>query len=96
MPASVPAGPRDLIHRMLVLDPAKRITIAEIRRHPWFISNGKDQPPVKAVLPDVRGRGTRARAKLPSSRDPPPSPPACACTGADDGHVNACCVCACA
>lgn len=27
---------RDLIPRMLVVDPMKRITIPEIRRHPWF------------------------------------------------------------
>jgi len=27
---------RDLIPRMLVVDPMKRITIPEIRLHPWF------------------------------------------------------------
>ena len=27
---------RDLIPRMLVVDPLKRITIPEIRAHPWF------------------------------------------------------------
>lgn len=27
---------RDLIPRMLVVDPMKRITIPEIRQHPWF------------------------------------------------------------
>ena len=27
---------RDLIPRMLVVDPLKRITIPEIRQHPWF------------------------------------------------------------
>jgi serine/threonine protein kinase len=55
MPPSVPPGPRDLIHRMLVLDPAKRITIAEIRQHPWFRSNGRELPsPTVPALPDVR------------------------------------------
>lgn len=29
---------RDLIPRMLVVDPLKRITIPEIRKHPWFTS----------------------------------------------------------
>ncbi|KAF3795394.1 SNF1-related protein kinase catalytic subunit alpha [Nymphaea thermarum] len=29
-------GARDLIPRMLVVDPMKRITIPEIRQHPWF------------------------------------------------------------
>lgn len=27
---------RDLISRILVVDPIKRISIPEIRRHPWF------------------------------------------------------------
>ncbi|KAG1346202.1 SNF1-related protein kinase catalytic subunit alpha KIN10 [Cocos nucifera] len=30
------ASARDLISRMLVVDPMKRITIPEIRQHPWF------------------------------------------------------------
>jgi serine/threonine protein kinase len=28
---------RDLILRMLVVDPMKRISIPEIRQHPWFM-----------------------------------------------------------
>lgn len=29
-------GARDLIPRMLIVDPMKRMTIPEIRQHPWF------------------------------------------------------------
>jgi len=62
MPSFVPPGPRDLIHRMLVLDPAKRITIAEIRRHPWFNSNGRVVPIPTVQLPDVRAPSRTAGA----------------------------------
>ncbi|ORY33799.1 hypothetical protein BCR39DRAFT_519287 [Naematelia encephala] len=36
MPADLPADAKDLITRMLVVDPEKRITMAEIMRHPFF------------------------------------------------------------
>ncbi|BDA43258.1 Serine/threonine protein kinase OSK3 [Coccomyxa sp. Obi] len=36
LPTHLSAGARDLIPRMLVVDPLKRITIPEIRQHPWF------------------------------------------------------------
>ncbi|KAF8821767.1 putative histone kinase SNF1 [Cardiosporidium cionae] len=36
LPGHLPENPRSLIVRMLVVDPAKRITMKEIRRHPWF------------------------------------------------------------
>nr|KAJ0207850.1 hypothetical protein LSAT_V11C500236580 [Lactuca sativa] len=36
LPSHLSAGARDLIPRMLVVDPVKRITIAELRQHPWF------------------------------------------------------------
>lgn len=32
-------GARDLIPKMLVVDPMKRITTHEIRQHPWFKVN---------------------------------------------------------
>lgn len=38
---------RDLIAKMLVTDPLKRITIEEIRRHPWFL----DQLPRYLAIP---------------------------------------------
>lgn len=36
LPSFLSHGARDLIIRMLVVDPIKRITIHEIRQHPWF------------------------------------------------------------
>eukprot|EP01025_Chloroclados_australasicus_P055574 TRINITY_DN6767_c0_g1_i2.p1 TRINITY_DN6767_c0_g1~~TRINITY_DN6767_c0_g1_i2.p1 ORF type:complete len:543 (-),score=52.84 TRINITY_DN6767_c0_g1_i2:499-1986(-) len=36
LPQHLPLGARDLIPRMLLVDPLKRITIPEIRQHPWF------------------------------------------------------------
>ncbi|KAL5703981.1 cAMP-dependent protein kinase [Ranunculus cassubicifolius] len=36
IPRHVSDGARDLIKRMLVVDPMKRMTILDIRQHPWF------------------------------------------------------------
>jgi 5'-AMP-activated protein kinase catalytic alpha subunit len=36
LPSHLSSLSRDLIPRMLVVDPLKRITIPEIRQHPWF------------------------------------------------------------
>ncbi|XP_075493127.1 SNF1-related protein kinase catalytic subunit alpha KIN10-like isoform X1 [Primulina tabacum] len=36
LPSHLSAGARDLIPRMLIVDPMKRITIPDIRAHPWF------------------------------------------------------------
>eukprot|EP00257_Ricinus_communis_P027615 XP_025015029.1 SNF1-related protein kinase catalytic subunit alpha KIN10 [Ricinus communis] len=36
LPSHLSPGARDLIPRMLVVDPMKRMTIPEIRLHPWF------------------------------------------------------------
>ncbi|XP_070024307.1 SNF1-related protein kinase catalytic subunit alpha KIN10-like isoform X2 [Nicotiana sylvestris] len=36
LPSHLSAGARDLIPRMLIVDPMKRMTIPEIRLHPWF------------------------------------------------------------
>lgn len=36
LPSHLTPGARDLIARMLLVDPLKRITITEIRAHPWF------------------------------------------------------------
>jgi len=36
LPSHLSPGARDLIPRMLLVDPLKRITVPEIRQHPWF------------------------------------------------------------
>ena len=39
LPSHLSPLTRDLIPRMLVVDPMKRITIPEIRQHPWFLQS---------------------------------------------------------
>ncbi|KAL3819487.1 hypothetical protein ACJIZ3_005392 [Penstemon smallii] len=39
LPSHLSPGARDLIPRLLVVDPMKRITTSEIRQHPWFKVN---------------------------------------------------------
>lgn len=36
LPSHLSTGSRDLIPRMLLVDPLKRVTIPEIKQHPWF------------------------------------------------------------
>ncbi|KAA3677245.1 5'-AMP-activated protein kinase, catalytic alpha subunit [Paragonimus westermani] len=37
LPETLSSGVRDLLRRMITVDPIKRATIDEIRRHPWFV-----------------------------------------------------------
>lgn len=56
LPSHLSEGSRDLIPRMLVVDPLKRITIPEIRQHPWFVVSLPDylaSPPVVDAEPQV-------------------------------------------
>lgn len=39
---SVPEGVRDLIGKLLIKDPARRLTIAEAKSHPWVVENMVD------------------------------------------------------
>jgi hypothetical protein len=51
MPADVPISPecRDLLSRLLEPEPAKRITMAQISQHQWFLQN---LPPVSCARYD--------------------------------------------
>ena len=42
-PLSMPAGAKDLIQKLLVIDPEDRLTIGEVLKHPW-VCNGGDPP----------------------------------------------------
>jgi len=44
MPSSLSEDTQDLIRRMLVIEPEKRITMGEIKNHRWFRSNSFNQP----------------------------------------------------
>lgn len=50
LPSYLSDESRDLISKMLVVDPLKRISIDSIRRHPWF---AKDLPAYLNVIPRV-------------------------------------------
>lgn len=43
-PSWISSDCRDLLSRMLVVDPTQRATLAEVKRHPWMIK-GYDKPP---------------------------------------------------
>ena len=38
MPKNLPKSAKDIIWRMLTVDPKKRISIKEIKKHPFFLS----------------------------------------------------------
>ncbi|PVU90272.1 hypothetical protein BB559_000100 [Furculomyces boomerangus] len=48
-PSYVSFGAKELIHKMLIVDPLKRITISEIRKNPWF---NVDLPEYLQPLPE--------------------------------------------
>eukprot|EP01059_Diplonema_ambulator_P011387 TRINITY_DN21340_c0_g1_i1.p1 TRINITY_DN21340_c0_g1~~TRINITY_DN21340_c0_g1_i1.p1 ORF type:complete len:630 (+),score=167.51 TRINITY_DN21340_c0_g1_i1:55-1890(+) len=48
LPATIPAGPREIIKQVLVVDPMKRITLAQIRDTEWFQT---DLPPYLSMSP---------------------------------------------
>ncbi|KAL8656453.1 MAG: hypothetical protein Q9210_000246 [Variospora velana] len=39
VPSFVSSGATNLIHRLLVLDPEKRITLEEVQQHPWILKH---------------------------------------------------------
>lgn len=66
LPSHLNPYTRDLVPRMLVVDPVKRITIPEIKRHPWFLqrvpmyltlSPAQLEEETGRVDEEVRGRG---------------------------------------
>ena len=55
---TVPEGLRDLICKLLIKDPAKRITIAEAKQHPWVLENLMDQDQF-LKSPEVLEKGSK-------------------------------------
>jgi len=49
MPSYIPKELQDLINKLLTQDPVQRITIPQIKRHPWyrFYNDDKSKPPEK-------------------------------------------------
>mmetsp|Transcript_31046 Transcript_31046/g.54510 ORF Transcript_31046/g.54510 Transcript_31046/m.54510 type:complete len:615 (+) Transcript_31046:478-2322(+) len=58
IPSYISKNAQDLIRRMLVVDPMRRITIAEIRNHSWFKTN---LPRYLAIAEDQRKALSRSR-----------------------------------
>ena len=50
IPKYVAPEVQDLIRRMLVVDPKRRISLAEIQRHPWFTENEVVLPSPKVIF----------------------------------------------
>ncbi|SAL98954.1 hypothetical protein [Absidia glauca] len=49
IPQDIPSSARDLIERILVIDPTKRLTMTEVQAHPWFTV---DTPSMPLTIPD--------------------------------------------
>ena len=60
LPSYLSPGARDLIPRMLLVDPMKRVTVPEIRHHNWFLNR---LPRYLAVPPpDTTQQAKRVRS----------------------------------
>jgi len=53
MPEYLSSDARNLISRMLIVDPVKRIKMPEIMKHPWFLSIPPKTPYLPAALETV-------------------------------------------
>lgn len=45
-PPIIPEGPKDLIQKLLIFDPADRLTVKQILNHPWICNGGTPPSPV--------------------------------------------------
>lgn len=67
LPNHLSDGPRDLIPKMLVVSPNLRITVPEIRKHPWFLQGLPDylaQPPEAFQTAQIDDNALAATAKM--------------------------------
>lgn len=67
LPTHLSEGARDLIPKMLVVSPNLRITIPEIRKHPWFIQDLPDylaQPPEAFLTAQIDEEALAAVSKM--------------------------------
>lgn len=80
---------RDLLSKILVPDPSKRIAIAEIQSHPWYL---KDLPPGVAEmndnLPTVPGPGVQSAEEIAAVVREAQAPPEAAAGWADDEFID--------
>ncbi|KAK2962642.1 putative serine/threonine protein kinase [Blattamonas nauphoetae] len=57
-PSTLSAECRNLISKILEVDPTKRYTIAQIRQHPWYIDNFAGQTIIELQLTEPKEKGT--------------------------------------
>lgn len=80
---------RDLLSKILVPDPSKRITVAGIQSHPWYL---KDLPPGVAEmndnLPTVPGPGVQSAEEIAAVVREAQAPPEAAAGWADDEFID--------
>lgn len=80
---------RDLLSKILVPDPSKRIAIAEIQSHPWYL---KDLPPGVAEmndnLPTVPRPGVQSAEEIAAVMREAQAPPEAAAGWADDEFID--------
>lgn len=72
LPNHLSEGSRDLIPKMLVVSPNLRITIPEIRAHPWFLEHLPDylaQPPEAFLHAEINEEALEAVAAMGSASD---------------------------
>eukprot|EP01119_Soliformovum_irregulare_P016210 TRINITY_DN4662_c0_g1_i2.p1 TRINITY_DN4662_c0_g1~~TRINITY_DN4662_c0_g1_i2.p1 ORF type:complete len:328 (-),score=91.79 TRINITY_DN4662_c0_g1_i2:95-1078(-) len=55
MPQFLPKDAKDLLWKMLTVDPTQRITMAEIKSHPWFLSNSLHVATSLPMVPEIGG-----------------------------------------
>lgn len=81
-PRRFPADAKDLVLRLLHKDPDKRIALADVKKHPWFVIDYVPDEtaalPQSAVSPPVTKRKRRSHSRKPSidaSQMPNVAPP---------------------
>ena len=57
-PASGPSPPQDLLGKVLVVDPARRMTLAQVAQDPWFLEGGGV---VSGAVEDGGGEGKESK-----------------------------------
>lgn len=63
VPRFISPDAKDLIGKMLTVIPGKRITIAEIRKHRWFLNGAAAEvPTLPHLLPQMRNSATPAKS----------------------------------
>eukprot|EP01133_Synstelium_polycarpum_P015232 gene15232-18028_t len=92
MPAFIHKDAQDLLTKMLIVDPKKRISIKDIKKHPWFLSNNLQSQKVISVdemnpsPSSSQPISITVADKLPTNSANFPSPPSTTSTTSTSGQ----------